>query len=85
MCELSESEIRVNAAVLAERDRLKERESFLLKANNETEEKRRDTARQLAVAQSTIRALQEALHNRDESFRLLATGDQPSRPERGYW
>ena len=71
MCERSENEIRVNAAVLAEHDRLKERESFLLKANNETEERRRETARQLAVAQSTIRALQEALHNRDESLRLL--------------
>ena len=71
MSQISEDEIRVNAVVLADRDRLREREDFLLKANNETEEKRRETARQLAIAQSTIRALQEALHNRDESIRLL--------------
>ena len=71
MCELSENEIRFNAALLAERDRLRERESALLKANNETEEKRRETARQLAVANTTIHALQEVLHSREETIYIL--------------
>jgi hypothetical protein len=80
MCEISETEIRVNATLLADRDRLRERESFLIRANQETEDKRRETVRQLDVAKSTIRALQEALHNRDESIRLLH--DQiPNRTE----
>jgi hypothetical protein len=71
MSDISESEIRVNAAVLSECDRLRQRETFLLRANQETEDKRRETVRQLAVARSAIQALQEAIYSRDESIRLL--------------
>lgn len=71
MTDISEPEIRLNAALLSERDRLRERESFLLKAHNETEKRRRGTVRELEIARSTIQALQEALHNRDESIQLL--------------
>ena len=80
MTAISEPEIRLNAALLSERDRLRDRESFLLKANNQTEERRRGTARELQVARSTIQALQEALHNRDQSIQLLR--DQITNPDR---
>ena len=74
MSEMTETEIRVNATILAERDRLQERETFLLNTNQATEDKRREAVRQLGVARSTIQALQETVYTRDQSIALMHKG-----------
>jgi hypothetical protein len=64
-------DLELNAVVVMEVRRLKSREEYLLAENNKTEEHRRQTARDLAVALATIRGLQEALFDRNNEIDRL--------------